>query len=200
MRPWPNVSRPWTASGRWCWITRANPAELGFRSPNLTQGRIKYSRPPAASTVPIVRDDLYGDAYSSSKGRKVKGCVKELSLGDTSVGNRSTLHLSLSDFLLILHQLIRGFYVLSSTEKIKRIGVHNAKEGPVEIQYKSLVPIYVFPEMKLFFPKQNYNVLSLSSFTHISARIHIFPGLVCLFCCREICGPILGIYKSLTLT
>ncbi len=28
-------------------------------------------------------------------------------------------------------------------------------------------------------------------------EIYIFPGLVCLFCCREICGPILGIYKSL---
>ncbi len=24
--------------------------------------------------------------------------------------------------------------------------------------------------------------------------IYIFPGSVCLFCCREICGPILGIY------
>ncbi len=29
-------------------------------------------------------------------------------------------------------------------------------------------------------------------------EIYIFPGLVCLFCCREICGLILGIYKSLT--
>ncbi len=44
------------------------------------------------------------------------------------------------------------------------------KEGPVMIQSKCLVPIYVFPEMKLLFPKQNYNVLSLSSFTHISVR------------------------------
>ncbi len=25
---------------------------------------------------------------------------------------------------------------------------------------------------------------------------YIFPGSVCLFCCRKICGPILGIYKS----
>ncbi len=25
-------------------------------------------------------------------------------------------------------------------------------------------------------------------------EIYIFPGLVCLFCSREICGPILGIY------
>ncbi len=29
-------------------------------------------------------------------------------------------------------------------------------------------------------------------------EIYIFPGSVCLFCCREICGPIMGIYKSLT--
>ncbi len=28
--------------------------------------------------------------------------------------------------------------------------------------------------------------------------IYLFPQLVCLFCCREICGPIWGIYKSLT--
>jgi hypothetical protein len=47
---------------------------------------------------------------------------------------------------------------------------HTANEGPVRIQYKCLVPIYVFPEMKLLFPKQNYNVLSPSSHTHISVR------------------------------
>jgi hypothetical protein len=29
-------------------------------------------------------------------------------------------------------------------------------------------------------------------------EIYIFPGSVCLLCCREICGPILGICKSLT--
>jgi hypothetical protein len=27
--------------------------------------------------------------------------------------------------------------------------------------------------------------------------IHILPQSICLFCCRKICGPILGIYKSL---
>ncbi len=44
------------------------------------------------------------------------------------------------------------------------------KEGPVKIQFKCLVPNYVFSEMKLLFPKQNFNVLSPSSFTHISVR------------------------------
>ncbi len=68
-----------------------------------------------------------------------------------------------------------------------------ANEGPVRIQYKWLVLIYVFPEMKLLFPKQNYTGLSPSSYIQISVR-----GSVCLFCCREICGSILGIYKSLT--
>jgi hypothetical protein len=40
----------------------------------------------------------------------------------------------------------------------------------VRIQYKCLVPIDVFPEIKLLLPKQNYNVLSPSSYTHIPVR------------------------------
>jgi hypothetical protein len=55
--------------------------------------------------------------------------------------------------------------------------------------------IYVFPEMKLLFPKQNNNVLSPSSYTHISVRDLFISSI---FCCRKICGLILGIYKSLT--
>ncbi len=45
------------------------------------------------------------------------------------------------------------------------------------------------------FPKQNYNVLYLSFHTHIQylCEIYTFPGSVCLFCCSQICGPILGI-------
>jgi hypothetical protein len=50
-----------------------------------------------------------------------------------------------------------------------------ANEGPVRIQFKCLVPIYVFPEMKLLFPKHKYNVLSPSSYTHLSVRdLHIY--------------------------
>jgi hypothetical protein len=44
-------------------------------------------------------------------------------------------------------------------------GWRTPSEGPVRIQYKCLVSIYVVPEMKLLFPKQNYNVLSPSSNT-----------------------------------
>ncbi len=51
-----------------------------------------------------------------------------------------------------------------------RMLLYTANEGLVKIQYKCLVPIYVFPEMKLLFPKQNYNALSPSSYIHISVR------------------------------
>ncbi len=43
---------------------------------------------------------------------------------------------------------------------------YTANEGPVRIQYKCLVPIYVLPETKLrglLISKQNYNVLSTNS-------------------------------------
>jgi hypothetical protein len=46
-------------------------------------------------------------------------------------------------------------------------------EGPARIHYKCLVPIYVFQEMKLcslLISKQNFNVLSPNSYTHISVR------------------------------
>ncbi len=46
----------------------------------------------------------------------------------------------------------------------------SANEGQVKIIYKCLVPIYVFPEIKLLFQNQNYNVLSPSSYIHISMR------------------------------
>ncbi len=51
----------------------------------------------------------------------------------------------------------------------------HANEGSVRIQYKCLVPIYVFLEMKLCSlliskTELQYNVLSLNSYTHISVR------------------------------
>jgi hypothetical protein len=48
--------------------------------------------------------------------------------------------------------------------------LYTANEGQMRIQYKCLVPIYVFPEMKLLaslFPKQNYNVLSPNFQIHV---------------------------------
>jgi hypothetical protein len=53
---------------------------------------------------------------------------------------------------------------------VKMLYPRTANEGQVTIQYKCLVPIYVLPLLKLLFPKQNYNVLSPRSDTHISVR------------------------------
>ncbi len=75
-----------------------------------------------------------------------------------------------------------------------------AFEGLVRIQYKSLVPIYVFTEMKLLFLKQNYDVLSPSSYTHISVRDLYISRIGLLILLQKICGLILGIYKSLAST
>jgi hypothetical protein len=57
---------------------------------------------------------------------------------------------------------------ISKFESIRVVVCYPSNEGPVRIQYKCLVPIYVFPEIQLLFPKQNYNVLSSNSYTHIS--------------------------------
>ncbi len=51
--------------------------------------------------------------------------------------------------------------------------------------------------MKLLFSKQNYNVLSPSSYTHTSMR-ELYISLIDLpILLHGICGPILGIYESL---
>jgi hypothetical protein len=72
-------------------------------------------------------------------------------------------------------------------------------KGPVRIQYRCLVPISAFPEMKLLFPKQNYNVVSLSSYTRISVRdLYISRIDLPILLQGNMCGPTLGIYKSLT--
>ncbi len=60
---------------------------------------------------------------------------------------------------------------------------HTANEGPVRIQYKCLVPIYIFPEMNCYF--QNRNImfcLPVPTLIYLW-EIYIFPRSVCLFCC-----------------
>jgi hypothetical protein len=57
------------------------------------------------------------------------------------------------------------------SQKVRVIPTHTANEGPVRIQYKCQVPIYVFPEMKLgglVISKQNYNVLYPNFHVHVS--------------------------------
>jgi hypothetical protein len=53
--------------------------------------------------------------------------------------------------------------------------INTASEEPVRIQYKCLVPIYVFPEMKLFglvISKQNYNVLASNFHIHVVSDLY----------------------------
>ncbi len=51
----------------------------------------------------------------------------------------------------------------------------NWRAGPVRIQFKCLIRLPILTCMCLW-------------------AIYIFPGSVCLFCCRKICGPMLGRY------
>ncbi len=73
-----------------------------------------------------------------------------------------------------------------------------------------ITPLHLFPPMKLhckdtipkiwnkYFQKRNCAAtVPISTFVCVGT-IYIFPKSVCLFCCMKICGPILGIYKSLT--
>ncbi len=85
--------------------------------------------------------------------------------------------------------------------------VRNTANGvpvTVRIQYKCLVPIYVFPEIKLrgltasLFPKQNDNVLSPNFHIHVPVSDLYVAWTVCLFFCSQRCRLILGIYTSLT--
>ncbi len=60
--------------------------------------------------------------------------------------------------ILVLAYTVPNFAVGNNNNTIMTIisdivpGVHSVKEGPVRIQYECLVPIYVFPEMKLRSP------------------------------------------------
>ncbi len=53
-----------------------------------------------------------------------------------------------------------------------------ANEGPKRIQYKCLVPIYVC------IPRNDTVIPSSSTLIYLW-EIYIFPGSVCLFCCRD---------------
>ncbi len=92
-----------------------------------------------------------------------------------------------------------GTLIVSNSQGIKgklssdQYCLHTANEGLVRIQYKCLVPIYVFPEIKLLFLRENCNGLPVPTLKYLW-EIYLFPGSVCLLCCRKIWGPILGIY------
>jgi hypothetical protein len=70
---------------------------------------------------------------------------------------------------------------------------HTAKEGLVKIQYEWLVPFMYSQKWNCYF--QNIIVmfcLPVPTIIYLWEN-YIFPGSVCLFWCKKICGPILGI-------
>jgi hypothetical protein len=75
-----------------------------------------------------------------------------------------------------------------------------ASKGPVRIQYKYLVPLYVFPEIKLIgIVISNTEImfcLSISTFMYsICERFIYSQDQSVYFCCSQIGGPILGMCK-----
>ncbi len=117
------------------------------------------------------------------------------------------LFVSDSPYELSQHIPIYSFSLgLSSTVCVLHVRTASLQmKGPVRIRYKCLVTVYVFPERQLcnvqppYF--QNWIIifcLTIPTLIYLW-EIYIFPGSVCcLLCCLQICGPILGIYESLT--
>ncbi len=77
----------------------------------------------------------------------------------------------------IMYIFNRGFRKKKSRNSCKwqkcyaELFTYTSNEGPVRIQHKCLVPIYLFPKIKLrgsLFPKQNYHVLSPNFHIHVS--------------------------------
>ncbi len=72
---------------------------------------------------------------------------------------------------------------------------HRRSEDVVlgELRHNTENSKQIFPEKELQGLSPNFHIqVSLIDLQYI------FPQTVCLFCCRKICGPILGIYKTLT--
>ncbi len=67
-------------------------------------------------------------------------------------------------------------------------------KGRWEFNINVWFPIYLFLEMKLLCPKQNYNVLSPSSYIHLSVRDLYISRIGLPILLQKICVPILGLY------
>jgi hypothetical protein len=80
-----------------------------------------------------------------------------------------------------LHPLLEAprLTCLGRISNLDLCGALQMKGASARIEYKCLVPIYVFPEMKLLYPKNNYNVLSPSSYAHISVG-DLYMSRICL--------------------
>ncbi len=102
---------------------------------------------------------------------------------------------------------------LSTSRQAHRTQIYHTG-APGRIQYALQMKGRWVSNINVWFPfmySQKWNcaaslfynriIMSVSQFLHsyiLYVRDFIFPGLVCLFCCSQICGPILGIYKTLT--
>ncbi len=86
---------------------------------------------------------------------------------------------------------------LETNKKFNIGDLHTANEGPVRIQYKCPVPIYV---LNCYF-QNRITMFCLPVPTLIYLwEIYIFPGLFHLICRKKIRGPILGIYLNCSKT
>ncbi len=87
---------------------------------------------------------------------------------------------------LVKIQKMRKRMINPKGNRQAKLFIHTANEGPERIQYKCLVPIYMFiPRNETAGPCyfQNRNIifcLPISTFMYLYA-IYIFPGLVCLY-------------------
>jgi hypothetical protein len=66
---------------------------------------------------------------------------------------------------------------------------YTANEGPVRIQYYVWFPFKYSQKWNCYFQDRMF-CLAVPTLIYLW-EIYIFPGSVCLFFCREICGPIL---------
>ncbi len=74
-----------------------------------------------------------------------------------------------------------------------------ANEGPMRIQYINVrFPVMYSQKWNCSFQNRiKMFCLPVPTLIYLWEK-YIFPGSVCIFCCRKMCGPILGICKSLT--
>ncbi len=70
--------------------------------------------------------------------------------------------------------------------------------GPLLGIYKALTDTFICSQEWNCYLQNRIVMFCLPVPTLYLGEIYIFPGSVCQFCCREICGPLLGIYKALT--
>jgi hypothetical protein len=106
----------------------------------------------------------------------------------------------------ILSGVIKGFKLLLVKRSILRILIWNTVDYAYvcnwwESNINVWIPHLCIPRNETVQPCDFQNrirmfCLPISTLIYLW-EIYIFPGSVCLFCCNQLCGPILGTYKSL---